>query len=70
MWCKFRSNPMMSVQCSSHIEQQQVGHAGRGMCCADTAGSNTQGTTGTGLSARKLDDETEDFNSAGLLHTA
>lgn len=40
------------------------------MCCADTAGSNTQGTTGTGLSARKLDDETEDFNSAGLLHTA
>jgi hypothetical protein len=29
---------------------------------ADEAGGNKAGTTGTGMSARKLEEETEDFN--------
>ena len=31
---------------------------------SDSAGGNSQATTGTGVSAKKLEDETEDFSSA------
>jgi hypothetical protein len=32
------------------------------LVCADATGGNNQTVTGTGMSARKLEDETEDFN--------
>ena len=32
--------------------------------CADATGSNSQAVTGTGMSARKLEEETEDFHGA------
>lgn len=36
----------------------------RDLTYADATGGNSQATTGTGKSAKKLEDETEDFTGA------
>lgn len=38
-----------------------------GASFADAAGGNSQATTGTGVSAKKLEEETEDFSSTILF---